>query len=57
MGAAPMITKFVKALGAVLAAIGVGLFAHFYPAPFVVITILSGLILMAAGFYEMVTKE
>jgi hypothetical protein len=57
MGAARMATSLVKVLGVILAAIGVGLFAHFYPAPFVIITILSGLILMAAGFYEMVTKE
>jgi hypothetical protein len=57
MGAARMATNLVKALGVILAAIGVGLFAYFYPAPFIVITILSGLSLMAAGFYEMVSRE
>jgi hypothetical protein len=57
MGAAAMATNLVKVLGVILAAIGVGLFAHFYPAPFVVITIASGLILMAAGFYEMVSQK
>jgi hypothetical protein len=49
--------ELAKILGVVVAGVIAGALAYFYPAPFVVISITTGLALMAAGVYEMMTKE